>query len=251
MELGLYGEADELLARAHTIAPNPDLLAMISYVAVKKGEYARAEQACRSALETDPCHAQSLLSLGWVLLSMGKQEETREIIRRLDKLKLKDDTARGREELSVRLDELTFKTIECASCSRNWKVLKDTPPVPAIRLFAMPPDNLPAGSCPECGKSYCIGCAKNNLDSTGRFICPNCNRSLKLINEGLKKIVHDWAAKDDHAKTCEKRGRGRPKKPVPKAETGDLVEKRKRGRPRKNAQIPAAVPGTNESTKKS
>ena len=196
IELGLYGEADELLARGHAIAPGADLLVMISYVAVKKGEYARAEQACRSALEMDPLHAQSLLSLGWVLLNQGKHEETRETIRRLDELNLKEDSVKGREELKTRLDDLFYKTIECESCGRLWKVVKDPPPVPAIRLFAMPPDDLPAGTCPECGKSYCIGCAKNNLDSTGRFICSSCSRSLKLINEGLKKIVHDWAAKD-------------------------------------------------------
>jgi transposase-like protein len=59
--------------------------------------------------------------------------------------------------------------------------------------MAMPPDDLPAGSCPSCGKTYCIGCAKENLDPQGRFVCPACGKSLKLINEGLKKLVADWA----------------------------------------------------------
>ena len=197
IKMGLYGEADSLLSKAHSLAPSPGLLEMISFVAAKKGEYPRAEQACRSALGMDSCHAPSLLSLGWILLTMGRKEEVSEIIQRLDKLVLKEETAKSREELRSRLSELLHQTIECASCERIWKVPRDSPPVTAIRLFAMPPDELPAGSCPECGKSYCIGCAKDILDPEGRFICPDCSRSLKLVNDGLKMIIQDWAAKND------------------------------------------------------
>ena len=211
IEQGLYGEADELLARAHSISPSPFLLEMISYVAVKKSEYARAEKACRSALGMDSGHAPSLLSLGWVLLTLGRHDECDEIIQRLDKLDLVEDTAKGREELRSKLDGLRFRIIECASCDRNWKVPKDLPHIPALRLFAMPPDYLPAGSCPDCGNNYCIGCAKKNLDSEGRFICPSCSRTLKLVSDGLKKIIHDWAVKDGILKT-KKGKRGRPPK---------------------------------------
>jgi transcription elongation factor Elf1 len=60
--------------------------------------------------------------------------------------------------------------------------------------MAVPPDDLPAGSCPTCGKTWCIGCAKANLDNEGRFICKECGKPLKLINEGLKKLLYDWAS---------------------------------------------------------
>ena len=254
MELGLYGEADELLARAHFIAPSPELLEMISYVAVKKGEYARAEQACRAALGMDSQYAPSLLSLGWVLLTLGRYEEVSDLIRKLNGMDLKEDTAKGRDELVSRLDASLFQTIECASCDRTWKVPKDPLPAPAIRLFAMPPDKLPAGTCPRCGKTYCIGCAKENLDPSGRFICPTCSKSLKLINEGLKKIIHDWAAKnqsaqkekqeDDSKAKLRTRKKSNPKKSDPKKAKASgqplespsapvsSPEKRKRGRPR-------------------
>ena len=280
MELGLYGEADELLAKAHTIAPNPAILEMISYVAVKKGEFKRAEQACRMALEIDPRHAPSLLSLGWVLLTLGRQDEAGELIRQLDKMDLGEETIKGREELRTRLDELVYRTVECVACDRSWKILKDPPPAPSIRLFAMPPDDLPGGSCPDCGKTYCIGCAKKNLDSAGRLICPGCGKSLKLVNEGLKKIIHDWAVKDGLVKAeksrrgrpkktdaadagVEKRGPGKPKKTEPQADTpvkrsrgrpqktepqADAPVKRSRGRPRKSDQIsalPALEPPVN------
>jgi transposase-like protein len=156
----------------------------------------------------DPHHAQSLLSLAWVLITLGRQDEAWELLARLDNLELREDTARGREELRARLDELYFQIIKCTDCGRSWKVPKDQPPVPGIRLAAAPPDDLPAGSCPDCGNTYCIGCAKNNLDSSGRFVCPGCQKTLKLVNEGLKKIVRDWA-KNAGSK---KRGRGRPRK---------------------------------------
>jgi len=260
MKLGLFGEADELLARAHTISPGPAVLEMISYVAARKGEYDRAEQACRSALEIDPRHAPSLLSLGWVLVTLKREEEARDVLRRLDKLELKEDIARGRDELRARLDDMAYMTIKCDSCENHWKIARENKPVPPIRLYAMPPDELPAGSCLSCGKTYCIGCAQKNLDASGRFICPLCNRPLKLVNEGLKKIIYNWAVSDGIIDKKEKeipndipivkRGRGRPRKtpvsgavpsgpilPGP-AQTGQKIEapkvKRGRGRPRKS-----------------
>ena len=274
IELGLYGEADELLAKAHVIAPNPAILEMISYVAVKKGEFKRAEQACRMALEIDNRHAPSIISLGWILLTLGRQDEAGEIVGQLDKMELGEESIRGREELRARLDDLVYRTVECASCERRWKILKDPPPAPAIRLFAMPPDDLPGGSCPECGKNYCIGCAKKNLDPAGRFICPVCGKSLKLVNEGLKKILHDWAVKDGLVKAekrrpgrkrktetagAEKRGPGRPPKPgrtqteasqVPSRQTKQASAtppvKRGPGRPRKT-EIPPVEPPVKRS----
>jgi len=205
MEMNLYGEADSLLAYALQKNTSPALLEMISYVAAKKGEYPRAEQACHSALEIDPNHAPSLISLGWIFIEQGKNKEATGVLRRLDemidKMIVDDNSAKNVEELRSRLQELFYMTIECGSCSRNWKVPRECKPVPLIRLQAMPPDELPAGSCLDCGKTYCIGCAKEHLDSSGRFVCPTCGRTLKLVNEGLKQIVYDWAIESGIANT--------------------------------------------------
>jgi tetratricopeptide (TPR) repeat protein len=214
VELGRYGEADGILARTHGMAPSPMVLELICFVASKKGELARAEAAGRSALEMDPRHVPSLFSLGWVLLTLGKNEEARDLLTRLDGLALAGESARRREEYRNRIDEVFYRKIPCARCGREWRVLKDPPPTRPIRLYAMPPEELPAGSCPECGKTFCIRCAKDRLDETGRFICPECGKPLKLINGGLKKLIADWAAV------------------LPGAEGG--TAKRKRGRPRKN-----------------
>jgi tetratricopeptide (TPR) repeat protein len=215
VELDRYGEADEILARTHGMAPSPMVLELICFVASKKGELARAEAAGRAALEMDPRHVPSLLSLGWVLLTLGKNEEARDLLTRLEGLSLSGESARRREEYRSRIDEVFYRKIPCARCGREWKVLKDPPPSPPIRFYAMPPEELPAGSCPGCGKTFCIRCARERLDETGRFICPECGKPLKLINEGLKKLIADWAAE---------------------ALPGGGIEtvRRKRGRPRKN-----------------
>ncbi|GHU16331.1 hypothetical protein FACS1894163_05500 [Spirochaetia bacterium] len=201
IKLGYYGEADTVLAQAHSRDPSPAVLELITYVAVKKGEFPRAESACRAALAIDGNHVPSLLNLGWIYGSSGRWDEVRETLVRLEAMDLDEEAATRRAELQQRLEDSMTQLIPCAaihtkgaSCNRSWRVPRDPPTAPALRLRAMPPDDLPAGSCPECGRTYCIGCAKQHLDKDGRFTCPACGRPLKLINEGLKKIVADWAA---------------------------------------------------------
>ncbi|MDR2135546.1 MAG: hypothetical protein LBO76_02920 [Treponema sp.] len=192
IEMGQYGEADTLLARAHN--PSPALLELITYVAIKKGEYYRAESACNAALELDGAHVPSLRSLGWLFCTARRWDEAGGILARLDALPLSGEAAEHREELRQRILEGSTRLIPCASCGRTWRVPLDPPPVSFLRLVAMPPDEIPAGTCPACGTSYCVGCAKKHVDKNGRFTCPACGKPLKLINEGLKKIVADWAA---------------------------------------------------------
>jgi tetratricopeptide (TPR) repeat protein len=194
VKLGYYGQADELLAQAHSRAPSPEILELIGYVAAKKGEFPRAESAALAALELDGGHAPSLLSLGWLYCSAGRWDEAGAIIRRLESLPLTGEAAGGLRDLQKRLEEGTTRLITCAACERNWRVPRNPPPSPPIRLYAMPPDDFPAGACTGCGGVYCIGCAKEHLDENGRFLCPNCGKTLKLVDEGLKKIVADWAA---------------------------------------------------------
>jgi tetratricopeptide (TPR) repeat protein len=208
IETAHYGEADTLLSRIHAASPGPGVLDMISYVASKKGEYPRAESASRAALEIDPCHAPSLLSLGWNLSHQGRLREAQDCLRRLRALDLPEKTALHRDEFSARLDSLLYTPVSCASCGRNWKVLKEPPPTPAIRLYAMPPDDMPAGTCQECGETWCIGCAKKHLDQTGRFLCPRCGKPLKIIHEGLKRMIYDWAAAGGIAKKAPKTSAG-------------------------------------------
>jgi hypothetical protein len=114
--------------------------------------------------------------------------------------------ARRRDELRQRLDEGENQIIACAGCERKWKIKRKNDVIPQFKLHAMPPDEFPAGSCPDCGNTYCIGCAKKHIDESGRFICPGCKINLKLANDGLKKIIYNWAAS-----ALPKRKRGKKK----------------------------------------
>jgi tetratricopeptide (TPR) repeat protein len=192
IELGHYGEADALLAGLETMTP--PALDLIAYIAIKKGEYQRAEAACKTALESDSGHTASLLSLGWIYTTLERRDDVRNILDRLDTLPLSAEDRLRRDKLQLRFEESLLRTVRCASCERSWRIPREPPPVPPMRLFAMPPDDLPAGTCPACGSTYCIECGKKSLDSGGRFLCPACGKSLKLTDEGLKKLVYDWAA---------------------------------------------------------
>ena len=196
IEMNRLGEAGEVLARAHSLGPTPAILEQIAYIAAKKGEYPRAEAACKAALEMDAAYVPALLTLGAIYAARFRWDETAGVLRRLDGLSPDEGARKRRDELRARYEEAVTRLIPCAACSRSWRVSAPLDPVKPIRLFAMPPDELPAGSCPRCGKTWCIGCAKRFLDGDGRFLCPECGRSLKLSDEGLKKLVYDWAERE-------------------------------------------------------
>jgi tetratricopeptide (TPR) repeat protein len=196
IELGWFGQADEILAQAHSRAPSPKILELISYVATEKGEYARAESACLEALEIDETYVPALFSLGWIYSTGSRWKDLEGIIGCLEKIELNSGETKRLRELRRRLEDSVTRVINCASCKRSWRVPRDPEPSPAIRLYAMPPDEYPAGSCPECGRTYCIGCAKKHVDKSGRFLCPRCHKNLKLSDEGLKKIIYTWAASE-------------------------------------------------------
>ena len=194
IELSRFGEADELLAKAFEADPSPRTLELTAYVAVKKGELPRAEAACRLALELDAEDTAILSSLAWTYLAMSRWKSAEETIARLEAAATSGSgAAAGAAELRERLLEATTRRVSCASCGRTWRVVKDVPSSPSLRLVAEPPDDFPAGTCPSCLKTYCIACAKANMVE-GRFACPADGERLKLLDEGLKKLLADWAA---------------------------------------------------------
>ncbi|MFA6507181.1 MAG: tetratricopeptide repeat protein [Treponemataceae bacterium] len=191
VQLGLYGEADDILSKLVDLDPGARTLDLIAYVAIKKGEYARAEAAYRVGLEHYPEDKALLAGLAWTYLSMARWKSAEETIERLEALDSGTNSAVV-AELRQRYVEATTKQVSCASCDRSWRILKDAPTVAAFRLVAEPPDELPAGTCPKCGKTFCIGCGKKHLVD-GRFVCPECAERLKLLDEGLKKLLFDWS----------------------------------------------------------
>lgn len=194
IEMGFYGEADTLLARIHSVSPTAEVLELIAFVASQKAEFDRAEAALHAALELEPGNTSVQLSLAWVYANSRRWADLETILGTLDASALKDDDRDRCRELRDQLEAATMKTIPCAGCGRNWKVSREDRDAPPIRLYSEPPDELPGGTCPDCGKTFCIGCAKKSLDKDGRFLCVVCGKNLKLSDPGLKKIIGDWAA---------------------------------------------------------
>ena len=220
IELARYGEADDVLtAGLGDFSPesSPDMLELIAFVAVKKGEYKRAEAASRAALGIDPDHVPSLLQLGWSAAFAGRWDNVAAALDHLDELELSEDTARGRDDLEAWMEEALHKTVACASCGREWKVERNPPIQAKLRLYAAPPDDMPAGICPGCGKTYCVGCRRDAVDESGRFICPDCGKTLKLTDDSLRALLNDWAEKNIG-------GKKRKKKSPPKTPEGDTPE---------------------------
>lgn len=202
VELGRYGEADELVSRALEGGEDPGLLDLVAYLAIKKGEFPRAEAAYRVGLERFPGNPVLLTGLAWTYITMARWGAAKEVVAALEAVV----PGRSASSASVagmkrRILEATTRHVPCASCDRSWRVQKDLPPQPALRLVAEPPDHMPAGNCPRCGVAYCVGCGKQHL-SEGRFICPRCGERLKLLDDGLKKILQDWAENHNDYEDC-------------------------------------------------
>ena len=201
IELSHYGEADDVLtagSHSNRFSPetSPDMLGLIAFVAVKKGEHKRAEAALHAALKINPNHAGSMLQLGWNRAFTGKWEDVKEILDRLDEFDLNEDTKKGRDDLEKWMMDALYKTVSCASCNREWQVERNPQSAASLRLYAMPPDDMPGGTCPACGNTYCVGCRKDALDESGRFVCPDCGKTLKITDDGLKALLNDWTKKN-------------------------------------------------------
>jgi tetratricopeptide (TPR) repeat protein len=100
-----YGEADELLSKAHSIAPSPRILELIAFIANEKGEYARAEAACKSALEMDPHYLPCLFFLGWIYVKLRRWSRLKSVLDALHGLRLSTEDAKQRKDLRAKYEE--------------------------------------------------------------------------------------------------------------------------------------------------
>jgi tetratricopeptide (TPR) repeat protein len=188
LELELINEADDLLTRALDIAPSVRIYRLISYLGRMKGEYARAEVALIKGLEDFRGDAELLRELGGVYLATKKPQKAADIARRLREA----GHAAEAEELERESRDANTVKVSCSSCDRVWRVPKEIPAQGSLHLTAEPPDDVPAGTCPTCGSTYCIGCAKESLGSDGRFRCKKCGVPLRLIDQNVIWLLNRW-----------------------------------------------------------
>jgi len=193
LELDMLNEADDLLGRALDIETSPRIYQLISYLAGRKGEFARSEVALQQGLSEFPDNPDLLYELSGVYLATKRPKKAAEIAVRLRNA---EDSERS-DLLDEEISETNTNKIDCFSCGRVWCVPKDIPAQGSLHLTAQPPDELPAGTCPECMKTYCIGCAKEALGEDGRFRCKTCGAKLKLIDQNAIYILSKWQETQD------------------------------------------------------
>lgn len=194
IECDRLNEADSILCSTITEESEiPDyIVRLLASISLKKGDFPRSEVLLRQAIETKETNNQDcgilyldLVNLYAAINKMEKAEETADIL-------LENGYTSEYQEAQQIIDEKTKDSIECANCKRVWYIPKNISEMGNIRLTAQPPDELPAGNCPECGKIFCIGCAKEYLDKTGRFQCAECKTYLKLQHKGIPWLLYNW-----------------------------------------------------------
>ena len=227
LELERYSEAEERIRRALDLSertdargrPSPRACLLAGNLAMVYGERPRAEAAYRLGLESAPGEAALLAALGSCYLASREFRKAEDCV-----AELRGDGSRGaaterrraavgripssapgwqglaaadREEagraaarLEAAILAASTDALSCAACGRTWRVPKDLPSQSAASIRAMPPDDSPAGACPECGKLYCIACRKEALVDS-RFTCPDCGSALKLADHRLRWLVRE------------------------------------------------------------
>ena len=85
LEIGLLNEADDLLVKAFDIEPSKRIYRLIAAVAVKKGDYARAEVTLKKAAEECEGAEAVLFDLADLYLNTNKTEKAAELAKLLKK----------------------------------------------------------------------------------------------------------------------------------------------------------------------
>ena len=183
---------EELLYLLEEKTPDSSVYNMIGNTARLKGEFARAEAAYQRSLEIE---FNPVVALNYIEGICEKQDYT-EAWKMINKYfsgnELPEHLSERYSRLYGRIKKEAEITLSCASCSREWKVLKNTVMNRPLKIVGEPPHESPAGRCPVCGKIYCVGCALQWLEGQ-RFTCPDCNEYLKLNDDYLRYLVSEYA----------------------------------------------------------
>jgi len=190
VELGLWSDAEECLRVSLTEAPGARAYALAGRVAEELGDLVRAETAWRAALELEPSDARTREALARNYLVRRRDARFREELGKLAAL-----APERAAKLEADFLEVSTERLSCSGCDRVWRAPRPVPPTSAKSLRVVPPDEVPAGSCPSCGRIWCVGCRKDSVGEDGRMSCPECGVPLKLNDERLRYLVHEGLAK--------------------------------------------------------
>jgi tetratricopeptide (TPR) repeat protein len=186
IELERYADAEERLRKSLDLGGGIRALMLTGNLARIYGDLPRAEAAYRLALEAAPEDPALLAALGRTYLALRNYAKAEATAKKLDRA----DAGRA-ARLRAEILEATTEPLSCSGCGRAWRVPRDLPAQSSATIRAMPPDDSPAGSCPRCGKVYCIACRVGALSADKRFTCPDCGEALKLSDARLRYLVRE------------------------------------------------------------
>lgn len=183
MELGRWPDAEDALRRSLEERDDARAMYLMGDIAAEYGDSSRAELAYRAAVDRDGGDSAARKRLAAHYLSRRRYDKAEAEARAIEAI---DPAAAAGLLAAIR--EATVETLSCASCEREWDVPRPVPAAPRPRLRGEPPDDSPAGSCPSCGKVFCVACRKDGLVD-GRFTCPDCGERLNLNDDRVRWIV--------------------------------------------------------------
>jgi len=193
IELARWFDASEALRRSLELKGGDiRTLTLMGDVWSRTGEAPRAELSWKTALQLadalgdDPGDRTALLSrLADFYLARGKYQLAEENARLLE-----PSDSKKAAQIFLAIRKATTGEAHCASCERTWVTPLPVPAVPKSNIRGELGDGSPAGSCPACGKVFCVKCRKDFLVD-GRFTCPECSLNLNLKDDAVRWIVWD------------------------------------------------------------
>ncbi|MBN1648120.1 MAG: tetratricopeptide repeat protein, partial [Spirochaetales bacterium] len=196
LELDGISRAEELFVKALDIQESASLYNKIGNLAWIRGEYSRAQASYEKALNMAPADIDAMLNLADLRFLKLQYDDARKLIDRAQKIQ-KTERADG---LLQKIRNVTVEDLSCASCGRTWTVPRRLPGQAGLSIKGAPPAEAPAGSCPECGKIFCIACAEKTLKDQ-RLHCLDCDVPLRLSDPRLRYVLREQFAPDPNNKS--------------------------------------------------
>ncbi|MBN2510109.1 MAG: tetratricopeptide repeat protein [Spirochaetales bacterium] len=185
LELDMVIRAEELLGRIMESNPGPPVYLKLAQTAIRKGEYYRAEVVLEQGVEAFGDHPGLWKDYLKILFLRNQLRKADKVLARLM------ETREGKEEfdeLCTYILKRYYRTYSCCSCNREWHVPLKIGPRGGLDFLGQPGDELPAGKCSECGKVYCIRCARKAMEGN-KFQCPECGVPLKLSEDWIEYLL--------------------------------------------------------------
>lgn len=179
---GEWARAEEFVRRGLDRRESPQILALMGRISLRKGEFTRALSAYQRAWESAGAEERRQ---GWpadyirLLIRMGRSAEA---------WALREEAGGLSADLDRQLYRAVWDEYACSGCGRLWRVPRGLEAQGPLRLKGELSEESPAGVCPDCGALYCVGCGKSHLRE-GRFHCAACGGSLKLSADWMKYIL--------------------------------------------------------------